>query len=986
MKKRLVLAILIFCMALVLLPVQAGAATDVYVSASGSDSTGDGTNASPYASLAHAVSVAPDGSTITVMSDLTMTACARYYSKSLTIRSGSGGPFTVTRGTPFATLVDPVRNTYNPAMLEAAGTPGAMDCALRLENIIFDDAGLHEGTTFAWQVPGATNNTNYVQDSIVASYDGSARITLGSGVVLRNYGGMSAVHITGGSGLVMEDGSVIEDTITPPARGAQRAIMLDSSTIDMQQGSAIRNIRGGVCIFSYRATMTVDGEITGLVNGGIGGAVYMASGSTVLTVGPTGNIHNNQVAYGTIFSQGLASTVHLYGKVNDNFSGDHAGGIAMGNNAYGAVTYLYPGAEIIGNIATNSGGGVLVSCGSFHMLGGTISGNIAGAGRNAAVDQSRGGGVNVRRGGDFTLEGGTISDNYSYAYGGGLAYDASDYFSHSPFVNLLGGTITGNHMTATLTGTGANTTASGGVSNDLAISSTNYGRIGDTAAFTNRNVLIADGATLGNLAIYFETNTKTLTPSAASFGLKLGNASPTSITGLNNASTSKGWGSAFCSFWVQKTSPVVLDVGGVLFDPSLPVYAVMQQTGADGLPLAGAPYLFFNTSVGGQTITVNVAGSESGYAVALVQPNTDYGSVALDMPAQVLEKPGATSYDIPFTATFTMSQNLANIFDQEQDTLNPSNCNFVFTATLDEALEVKKSGGDYTFTSDIFDVVSVSGGPNELTLHCTLKSDWKDHLAALTDPMTITGTGVLTAADFQAGRILSSTANVQINLAIAPAMSITIPGNNALTTLVGIASYLVTFDPNGGVLASGTISPVSVWEGDAVPRPTDPTRSSYRFAGWTLNGTPYEFLTPVTGDITLLAQWEPNQSETATFTVSYLGNGNTGGQAPVDPNSPYLEGSVVTVLGKGTLVKQNSVFKGWATSPGGPVVYRPGQQFAIVSDVTLYAVWAPAELPVLILPTTGDVGSLAFQILILISLAGVLAVVLWHWKLRAAIS
>ncbi|MCL2324486.1 MAG: hypothetical protein FWC48_02795, partial [Actinomycetia bacterium] len=655
MKKRIVLSVLVCCMLLILLPVQAGAAGDIYVSATGSDTTGTGASTSPYASLAHAANVASDGSTIYVMSNLTMTASARFYSKHLTIKSDSGGPYTVTRGTPFAILNDPARNNFNPAMIEVAGAPGAMGSSLLLEDIIFDDNGLHEGTTFAWETFGGSNNTNNVQDAIVSSYSGSGYITLGSGAVLRNYGGMSAVRVTGGSELTMESGSVIEDTIAPPARGARQAVMIEGGKADLQQGSVIRHIYYGVCVNCVGCTVTANGEITGLINGGFGGGIYMGSGNIQLTIGPTGNIHDNQVGYGTIFSQGAGAIIYDYGKINNNFSTDHGGGIAMGNNGYGAVTYMYPGAEIIGNIATNSGGGILVSCGSFHMLGGTISGNIAGAGKSTDPTQTRGGGVCVRRGGDFTMEGGTISDNYAYGYGGGVSYEASDYFSHSPFIDLLGGAITGNHMKATLAGTGAGTTASAGISNELGISNssvvsgTYYGRIGDTAAFTNRNLLITDGVTLGNPAIYFDQDTKTLTPSATSFNLRLGNASPASVTALNSASASKSWGSALCTFWEQKTSPVVLDVGGVSFNAALPVYAVMQQTGADGLPLSSAPVLFFNTAVSGQTITVTVPGSVNGYAVALVQPTANYGSVVLTTPAQISEKSGATSYDVPFT-------------------------------------------------------------------------------------------------------------------------------------------------------------------------------------------------------------------------------------------------------------------------------------------------------------------------------------------------
>lgn len=46
----------------------------VYVSGNGNDGTGDGSADKPYATLVKAVTEAEDGSTIYVMSDLTMTA------------------------------------------------------------------------------------------------------------------------------------------------------------------------------------------------------------------------------------------------------------------------------------------------------------------------------------------------------------------------------------------------------------------------------------------------------------------------------------------------------------------------------------------------------------------------------------------------------------------------------------------------------------------------------------------------------------------------------------------------------------------------------------------------------------------------------------------------------------------------------------------------------------------------------------------------
>ena len=93
------------------------------------------------------------------MSDLTMTKCARFYNKNLTITSGDGGPYIVTRGDNFATQNDTGRSWYNPAMIEAQADIEGGEYGLILKNIILDDAGRHQGTVFAQAAKG-TDNTN----------------------------------------------------------------------------------------------------------------------------------------------------------------------------------------------------------------------------------------------------------------------------------------------------------------------------------------------------------------------------------------------------------------------------------------------------------------------------------------------------------------------------------------------------------------------------------------------------------------------------------------------------------------------------------------------------------------------------------------------------------------------------------------------------------------------------------------------------------
>ncbi len=87
----------------------------------------------------------------------------------------------------------------------------------------------------------------------------------------------------------------------------------------------------------------------------------------------------------------------------------------------------------------------------------------------------------------------------------------------------------------------------------------------------------------------------------------------------------------------------------------------------------------------------------------------------------------------------------------------------------------------------------------------------------------------------------------------------------------------------------------------------------------------------------------------ADYKVTYDGNGNTAGTAPVDPLS-YPAGSYATVLFHGDLVKTNAEFSHWNTAADGSGdSYYPGVSFAdkvlVNSDVTLYAQWA-GDIPV----------------------------------------
>ena len=70
-------------------------------------------------------------------------------------------------------------------------------------------------------------------------------------------------------------------------------------------------------------------------------------------------------------------------------------------------------------------------------------------------------------------------------------------------------------------------------------------------------------------------------------------------------------------------------------------------------------------------------------------------------------------------------------------------------------------------------------------------------------------------------------------------------------------SYTVRFNSNGGT----AVAPQAVAEGETAAKPAPPTRGCDIFMGWYLNPAltvPYDFATPVTGDITLYAAWTPH--------------------------------------------------------------------------------------------------------------------------------
>ena len=940
MKKRVSAILLALVLVFGLLPATVFAAggmgTAVYVRSDGNDTTGDGSADKPYATLAKAVDAANDGATVYVMSDLTMTECARFYSKSLTITSLGDATYTITRGDNFAQQQDNARSTYNPAMVEVQ-TTSDVGAGLTLTNIIFDDGGKKEGTVFAQAVSDdstgtadTSHNTDYVQDAIIASNATvPSTITLGAGAVLRNFGGMSAVRATGEAKLVMEPGSVIEDDSavittrgsdadeTNAAKGPAGAVWLQGSDFEMKSGAEIKNVNGRA-VYADGGEVTIGGTISGItgnanmwqatkkdgtsgtaihlrgenasavltstsvvenISGG-GSAVYVTGkgnkvtterGATIRSLTNTtgiyctfaseaqlngeitgltgsnalnlnedtkvvldadGSIHDNACATAVVYLRAGAEFT-IRGKINNNTSTDKCAALYIVTNGNSSHATLEPGGEICSNTNGGSKYGAAVelqqgSC-SFTMNGGTISGNSGPCGAVQVHKDSA----------KFIMNSGEVTGNTSTTGGeAGIYVEAK-----TPTVELNAGKAQSVTLAANV-----------------------------SASPSKGHIYISDRFDLESGLVDMVQDAKTVTPAADSLDIKLGNASADSVTALTDKAAANGWSTPLTSFWAQRDDTAALTVDGLMPTSSLPVYGLVQETGTDGKPTSGSAVRVYSTEITADGIRLTLPnGYANGCAVALAQPTTDFGSVVISGPTEIAKTSDAATYEVPYTATYTMSDNLLKMLK-----MAPHGVPMTFVVELDSRLTAKKdaAAGKFLCTFDgdgVLNVdesqITVSADGHTIRVVCTPVDNWQKALEGKTSVvMKLDGTGVLAATGFDAGKYLNTTGHIEGAISVSGTpLPIMIPANVCQTKMTA-QTYTVTYHGNGADSGMTTDTTDYATGAEATVKENGYTRDDYTFTGWNTqrdgSGThhvPGSSIT-VTNHIHLYAQWTRNSS------------------------------------------------------------------------------------------------------------------------------
>ena len=932
MKKRVSAILLALVLVFGLLPATVFAAggmgTAVSVRSDGNDTTGDGSADKPYATLAKAVDAANDGATVYVMSDLTMTECARFYSKSLTITSLGDATYTITRGDNFAQQQDNARSTYNPAMVEVQ-TTSDVGAGLTLTNIIFDDGGKKEGTVFAQAVSDdstgtadTSHNTDYVQDAIIASNATvPSTITLGAGAVLRNFGGMSAVRATGEAKLVMEPGSVIEDDSavittrgsdadeTNAAKGPAGAVWLQGSDFEMKSGAEIKNVNGRA-VYADGGEVTIGGTISGITgnanmwqatkkDGTSGTAIHLRGENASAVLTSTSVVEN---------ISGGGSAVYVTGKGN-KVTTERGATIRSLTNTTGIYCTFASEAQLNGEITGLTGSNalnlnedtkvVLDADGSIHdnacatavvyLRAGaefTIRGKIN---NNTSTDKCAA--LYIVTNGNSshaTLEpGGEICSNTN----GGSKYGAAvELQQGSCSFTMNGGTISGNSgpcgavqvhkdsakfimNSGEVTG---NTSTTGGEAGIYVEAKTptvelNAGKAQSVTLAANvsaspskGHIYISDRFDLESGLVDMVQDAKTVTPAADSLDIKLGNASADSVTALTDKAAANGWSTPLTSFWAQRDDTAALTVDGLMPTSSLPVYGLVQETGTDGKPTSGSAVRVYSTEITADGIRLTLP---NGYANGC--------AVALAQPTT----------DFGSVVITTTKPELKE------------------TADLSGAYEVPYTV-TYTMSDSLLSMLkTASVGIPAMSFVVELDS----RLTAKTDDSgnclyTFDGDGILGGTASVSGH------TVTVTCAPLPGWKAAIAGKSSVKMVLQCTGVLAAADFTAGEYLntsahiSGTVSDGSTVTPVMIPSNVCRTK--------------------------MTAQ---------TFTVTYRGNGADSGMTA--DATAYAPGETATVKAN-SYTCDGCTFTGWNTEPDGSgAPYKAGDQITMTDNVVLYAQW-----------------------------------------------
>ena len=382
-------------------------------------------------------------------------------------------------------------------------------------------------------------------------------------------------------------------------------------------------------------------------------------------------------------------------------------------------------------------------------------------------------------------------------------------------------------------------------------------------ADNNQYVQVASGILVGNQTIKLPFGDMTLDENYAE--ISLGNAS-SDVQSALKAAVPDGWTQVGGGLWFRPTESSL----HFALKPTAPVandkaiYAVYAPVNADGTALtedAQATMVALNNQELLDITLGNLAPNQS-YAMILVQPDKNYGTLTLSGTETITQASTPVNYTAKFTASSTLAAQIG------------TNKEFTLTITLDEnltytdGLTVASSAFTLGTVTYVEDTHTISA---QLTVNDTLRDD---------STFTVSFPAALRSGGFQDGGRLVTSANLQTKITVGDVETVVrIPSNVAVTNMTAptqpvdpgtgggggsqSAPYL-RFDSNGGTAfapidghgASFTINPYDDDEyGTHIP-----SRPGYRFTGWYRDSrltmrVDEDTALRITNSVTLFAGW-----------------------------------------------------------------------------------------------------------------------------------
>ena len=310
--------------------------TNVYVSSSGNDSTGNGSSSKPYATIQTAYEKVANGGNILLLSDITLNS-TNYFnaSKNLTLKSNAGNIYAI------------YRNTSDVLLYFASGS-------FTLENITIDGKNLPSTEAMIIvndSILNLNQNTvisNAYSETAVCStmwiaYDSTLNV---NGATLINNTSTNQANI------LISDDPIRTNTLNFSSgifseNNGYYGNIINHNNLNIQGGSFYNNeaINSGGVVSNNGTLILSGGEMYSNKAGLYGGAIYNSANGTITMT--DGTIRNNQANFG--------------------------GGIALGNETN---TFTFNGGSIINNVALTNGGGIYSELnGTYNYFSGNLSGN-----------------------------------------------------------------------------------------------------------------------------------------------------------------------------------------------------------------------------------------------------------------------------------------------------------------------------------------------------------------------------------------------------------------------------------------------------------------------------------------------------------------------------------------------------------------------------------------------------------------------------------